>query len=329
MGLSTPVAFFIFNRPDQTQVVFNAIRQAQPLQLFVVADGPRNSEEKIRCEAARQILGQIDWPCEVLYNYADTNLGCKQRISSGITWVFDHVEEAIILEDDCLPAPSFFPFCQTLLEHYREDQRIFVINGSNFQNGISRTPYSYYFSRYNMHCWGWATWKRAWQNWHCDRDKWVGFKSQGLLDQLLEDPEERAYWTRVFDKFFLEGRPNTWDYPWMFACWSQERLSITPNENLVSNIGFGQDATHTTEMDPRVAGRQPCDIWEISHPPFVVRHRDADLFTFRNAFKSPGLSAAQRAAHLWTYLISGLRYRTQRFLLAIGMKKTSGLLRLL
>jgi hypothetical protein len=320
MGLSTPVAFFIFNRPDLTQVVFNAIRRAQPRQLFVIADGPRNSEEKIRCEAARQILRQVDWPCEVVYNYADTNLGCKQRISSGITWVFEHVEEAIILEDDCLPAPSFFPFCQNLLEHYREDQRIFVINGSNFQNGISRTPYSYYFSRYNMHCWGWATWKRAWQNWHCDRDKWVGFKSQGLLDQLLEDPEERAYWTRVFDKFFLEGRPNTWDYPWMFACWSQERLAITPAHNMVSNLGFGELATHTRENDPRVACRKACDIWKIEHPLFVVRHRDADLFTFRNAFRTPRPSLLKRLLGVRSYLASGIRYRLQQVMLLLGVK---------
>ena len=316
MALSTPVAFFIFNRPELTRIVFDTIRKAQPCQLFVIADGPRTRDEQQRCQATREIVKQVDWPCEVFLNYADANLGCKARISSGITWVFEHVEEAIILEDDCAPIPSFFPFCQSLLEQYREDQRIFVINGSNFQNGIHRTSYSYYFSRYN-HCWGWATWKRAWQHWHSDREKWTSFKDQGLMEQLLEDPEEREHWMRVFDKLFLEGRPNTWDYPWMFACWSQGRLAITPVENMVSNLGFGELATHTKEIDPRVAYRETRDIWDISHPPFVVRHREADVFTFRNAFKEPKPSLLRKVLGFRNYIGSGLIYRARLLFTAL------------
>ncbi len=281
--LKTPVAFIIFNRPDLTQIVFNEIRKAEPKQLFVIADGPKTPEEWKKCQAARDVIKQVDWDCEVLCNYSDVNLGCRERVSSGITWVFEHVEEAIILEDDCVPAPSFFSFCQTLLEHYRDDERIMVISGNNFQNGISRTKYSYYFSRYN-HCWGWATWKRAWKYYDFNKEKWLEFKKENLLSQLFEDSTETKHWQEIFNRLFLEGKPNTWDYVWTFACWAQGGLSILPNQNLVSNIGFRSDATHTKGIDSTMGNLPTQDIWKIEHPPFIVRHQQADLYTFKNHF---------------------------------------------
>ncbi len=175
MSLETPVAFIIFKRHDLTERVFQAIREAKPKKLLVIADGPRFPEEAAKCQKTRDIIQQVDWDCEVLKNYSEVNLGCRQRISSGLDWVFSQVEEAIILEDDCVPAPSFFSFCQTLLDYYRDDNRIMVISGDNFQDGQSRTDYSYYFSRYN-HCWGWATWHRAWQYWDFNKNKWLEFQ---------------------------------------------------------------------------------------------------------------------------------------------------------
>ena len=162
-NLKTPVAFIIFNRPSLTQIVFNTIRQAKPKQLFVIADGARFPEEKEKCQQARDIIRQVDWDCEVLANYSDVNLGCGKRISSGISWVFEHVEAAIILEDDCLPHLSFFRYCENLLDYYRDDERVMAIGGDNFQDGNKKTPYSYYFSKY-PHVWGWATWRRAWKH---------------------------------------------------------------------------------------------------------------------------------------------------------------------
>jgi hypothetical protein len=160
--LTTPVAFLIFNRPDTTAKVFEAIRQAKPPKLLVVADGPRpdRPDDIEKCKAARGVVEQVDWDCEVLRNYSDVNLGCKKRVSSGLDWVFNTVEEEIILEDDCLPHPTFFRFCEELLDYYRHDERIMVISGDNFQFGRNCTEYSYYFSRYN-HCWGWSTWRRS------------------------------------------------------------------------------------------------------------------------------------------------------------------------
>ncbi|MBR8827034.1 MAG: glycosyltransferase family 2 protein [Gomphosphaeria aponina SAG 52.96 = DSM 107014] len=276
--LNTPVALIIFKRPKQTQQIFNAIRQAQPKQLFVIADGARNPEEAEKCQQTRDIIKQVDWDCQVYTNYADQNLGCGVRVSSGITWVFELVEEAIILEDDCLPHPSFFPYCETLLNYYRDDERIMVITGNNFQGGKKRTPYSYYFSKY-PHCWGWASWRRAWQHWDYKMSKWNEFRDFDLLKFVHEDPYEQKYWLRIFERMCVENPNDIWDYMWTFACWSQNGLTVLPNVNLVSNIGFGEDGTHTFGDSP-LANMPTEDIGEIIHPPFVVQHKEADTFYF-------------------------------------------------
>src|SRR5665648_587346 len=163
--LKTPVAFIIFNRPETTRRVFAEIAKARPTKLLVIADGPRatHPDDAEKCAVVRAIIDGVDWDCEVLKNYSDVNLGCKRRVSSGLDWVFDTVEEAIILEDDCLPHPTFFRFCEEMLAKYRDDKRIAMISGDNFQFGKKRTEYSYYFSRYT-HIWGWASWRRAWDN---------------------------------------------------------------------------------------------------------------------------------------------------------------------
>ncbi|MEA5503466.1 glycosyltransferase family 2 protein [Halotia wernerae UHCC 0503] len=281
-SLNTPVVFIIFNRPDVTQIVFNAIRQAQPKQLFVIADGARFPEEAEKCQQARNIIKQVDWDCQVLTNYADHNLGCRQRVSSGISWVFEQVEEAIILEDDCLPDPSFFRYCETLLDYYRNDERVVVISGNNFQDGQKRTKYSYYFSKY-YHCWGWASWQRAWKYWDFNPEKWIEFRDAGLMKFVCDCPYEEKYWTTIFNTLFLQGKPNSWAYAWLFSCWAQGGLATLPNANLVSNIGFGSDATHT-KGENKFANLPTKDIGEIYHPPFVIQHKEADMYNFDNVF---------------------------------------------
>ena len=243
-----------------------------------MADGPRSEEEAKLCEESRKIIETVDWDCEVYKNYADVNLGCRDRVSSGITWAFEQVEEAIILEDDCVPNQSFFYFCQSLLDYYRDDERIMVISGNNFQNGKLRTQYSYYFSRYN-HCWGWATWRRAWRLWDRDSNKWLEFKASKLIEQIFIDKYEMIYWENIFDQVFLENKFDSWAYIWTFTCWNQSGLTILPNCNLVSNIGFGKDATHTFQLNEN-ANLITQNLLEISHPTFIVRHEEADQYTF-------------------------------------------------
>jgi hypothetical protein len=283
MSLQTPIAFIIFNRPDTTEKVFQAIRQAQPQKLLVIADGPRvdRPNEAEKCAAARDVIDRVDWDCEVLTNYSDINLGCKLRVSSGIDWVFSEVEEAIILEDDCWPSASFFPFCQTLLEKYRHDERIMAISGTIFLPEEKLLENSYHFSKY-PHVWGWATWRRAWQHYDVDMSSWQNFRDQGLLKFSCTDPIESEYWLKIFNDV-ANDRIDTWDYQWVYTCWQQSGLCISPSVNLISNIGFRDDATHTLGASPW-AEMKVGSIDNIKHPTFISIDLDADTCDFENVF---------------------------------------------
>jgi hypothetical protein len=218
----------------------------------------------------------------VLTQFSATNLGCKRRVSSGLDWVFSKVEEAIILEDDCLPSLSFFSFCQVLLDRYRHDKRIFLVSGDNFQFGRRRTDFSYYFSRY-PHIWGWASWRRAWENFDASMSSWPTFSADGHLASIIEDPVEQRYWATIFEQCYRE-EIDSWAFPWTYACWRQGALTILPEVNLVSNIGFGQNATHTGDSTSSIANLPTGELWTIRHPKNVVRLPDADSFTFKNVF---------------------------------------------
>lgn len=245
--LSTPVVLLIFNRPDTTVRVFAAIRAARPQRLFVVADGPRPNrlDDIQKCAEVRRIVERIDWPCEVLRNYSDANLGCRQRVSSGLDWVFSHVEEAIILEDDCLPDPSFFRFCQEMLCRYRNEKRIMSICGSNLLGSWKADVQGYHFSQC-FGVWGWATWRRAWDFYDVNMLLWQKPESRQRIHNVLGGGA--LYRMRVLDfDRVAEGRVDTWDYQWTFAQLMQAGLSLVPAVNLISNIGFDADATHTVD----------------------------------------------------------------------------------
>ena len=282
--LTTPVAFFIFNRPDTTLRVFEQIRHVKPQKLFIIADGARFIEEEDKCNKSRSIIEKIDWDCEVLTNFSDVNLGCKLRVSSGLDWVFDKVESAIILEDDCLPEPSFFEFCSELLTRYVNDQRVMMISGDNFQFGNKRTKDSYYFSMF-PHCWGWATWKRAWQYYDVDMKLWLTIKNNNWLMDILNSKIVMTYWENIFQDVF-DNLIDTWDYQWTFACWIQSGLTILPNVNLVSNIGFNNEATHTKKSKNRLANMYTESLtFPLIHPKFVVRNSQSDDFTQKSLFR--------------------------------------------
>jgi hypothetical protein len=248
----TPVAFFVFNRPDTTAQVFEAIRHIQPAQLLLVADGARSHKagEAEKCAAVRKIISQIDWKCDVLENFSDTNLGCKQRVVSGLNWVFEQVEAAIVLEDDCLPNPSFFRFCQAMLKRFSEDERIMMICGTNLLEEWKSKQQSYHLSHHTT-IWGWATWRRAWQYYDVNMTDWPNGDVQNRVKDLLG--HEKLYLNRkqAFEAVY-QGKIDTWDLQWAFTRLLQSGLSVIPSVNLVSNIGFTEDATHTkTGDDPR------------------------------------------------------------------------------
>ncbi|WP_228016696.1 glycosyltransferase family 2 protein [Synechocystis sp. LEGE 06083] len=279
---------------------------------MVVADGPRNEAEAVLCQQAREVTEQIDWECEVLRNYSDVNLGCRQRVSSGLDWAFEQVEEAIILEDDCLPHPDFFRYCQELLAYYREDERVWCISGDNFQDGQCRGDGSYYFSNYN-HCWGWATWRRCWRKYDHRMINWPAFKQNDYLKTILDNTLEVKYWQDIFDHLYETGKPNTWDYPWTFTCWQNGGLTALPNVNLISNIGFRADGTHTLG-ESKFANLPVQDLDEIRHPSFLVRDQTADEYTFDDHFGGKAIREAKTFSGKLRSKISTTKRRVKRLL---------------
>jgi len=274
----TPIVLIIFNRPDLTAQVFETIRQVKPKKLLIIADGPRNKSEEVLCQQSRAVTESIDWDCEILRNYADENLGCRNRVSSGLDWVFQQVEEAIILEDDCLPSLEFFSFCQELLETYRNDTRIWSICGHNFQDGQWRGDGSYYFSHY-PDPWGWATWKRSWQHYDGDLKDWPNFHDRHLLEEVFDNSFEIEHWTQILNSLYHQNKPDSWAYRWIFTCLKNNALSIWPNVNLVSNLGFREDSTHCHQKSifSNIAIQK---INKIKHPTFTIRDKNADSYYF-------------------------------------------------
>lgn len=283
--LTTPVAFLVFNRPDTTRMVFEEIRRARPPKLLVVADGPRADKagEAEKCETVRGIIDSVDWPCEILKNYSKVNLGCKVRVSSGIDWVFEQVDEAIILEDDCLPHPTFFRFCEELLIKYRHDMRIGMISGNNFQFGRKRTNYSYYFSRH-FHIWGWATWARAWKNYDVDMKLWPEISNGNWLKDIFKSRKDIKLWDNIFCSVY-DNKINTWDFQWTFSCLINNTLSILPNVNLVSNIGFNAESTHTLQETSFSNMNTEQMYFPFIEPSFVIADSEADNLTMKNNFR--------------------------------------------
>jgi hypothetical protein len=295
--MKTPIAFLIFNRPETTAEVFESIRRAKPAKLLIVADGPRTDRagEAEKCALARAIIDRVDWNCEVLTNYSDVNLGCRERISSGLKWVFDTVEEAIILEDDCVPHPTFFPYCEELLDRYKDDERVMVISGQKSQIQYHRTQYSYSFSRY-FHVWGWASWRRAFQNFDARLDLWPEIRDSDFLKDLLIDERTVKYWSDIFQGVF-DGKINTWDYQWLFACWIRSGLMILPSVNLISNIGCTVEATHTVNTNhPNANDPTEAITLPLRHPPFVIRDTRLDRLIQNVGFTPDLFTRLQRKA---------------------------------
>jgi hypothetical protein len=254
--LGTPVLFLIFNRPSLTKAVFEKIRSVRPTALYVAGDGPREHvhDDLENCELAQRAATAADWECDLRTRFQDHNLGPGPGVSTAISWFFEHVEEGIILEDDCVPSVSFFRFCEELLGHFRYEPSVMHVSGHNYQYGRRRGQASYYFSQYT-HVGGWATWRRAWRHY----------------DVQLVPANERA---------------EIWDAAWMLSVERSKGVAVIPNANLVSNTGFGPDATHT-----RTTGRWAYLAAEelqfpLHHPAEISVNRRADTLTYYANFRN-------------------------------------------
>lgn len=274
--LNTAVLFLVFNRLDTTKQVFEAIRQAKPPRLYVAADGARSIKEgeAEKVQAVRDyIMQNIDWECDVKTLFRDKNLGCKYAVSGAITWFFENEEQGIILEDDCLPSQSFFWFCEELLERYKNDERVWHIGGTN-PIDTQLISSEYYFSEYNR-IWGWASWKRAWSVYDVEISAWPNIKTMNVLKEILGESEANKY-ERLFDRVY-EGKIDTWDYQW-FLYRLLNGKAIIPKVNLISNIGFGEEATHTFDIEHKLSKLPRGEFkFPIVHPDYLIVDKERDL----------------------------------------------------
>ncbi len=282
---TTPVLLLVFNRPDKVRQLIKALETIRPTTLYVSADGPRTqvAADLKKCAETRALFSKLPWPCTVHTNFSDVNLGCKQGPVAGISWFFSHVEAGIILEDDCIPDPSFFTFCTTLLTHYEDDQAVMHISGNNFQDGVIWGDGSYYFSLYT-HSWGWATWRRAWEKYAPALEAFKEFDQSDKIKTLPLSSKAQDFWIKNFRQT-LAGT-DSWDSLWLYTVWHSGGVALLPNKNLVTNIGFDSEATHTTSTS-KAANIQTKTLATIVHPTTQTVQTEADELTFERHFYHP------------------------------------------
>jgi hypothetical protein len=303
-----PVLLLAWRRADCTRRVLDALRVVQPSRLYLACDGasPQRPGEAEQVQATRALLDSaVDWPCQVERLYSADNQGCRLGVSRAISWFFEQEEAGVVLEDDCVPHPDFFPYCAALLERYRLDSRVWCISGTNHQHGQWRGDGSYYFSRYN-HCWGWASWRRCWQHYDGELQGWPALRDSGLLQGVFDDPMEAAWWGAIWDRLLAEGRPDSWAYRWTFTCMSQGGLTALPNRNLVANIGFDARASNTRRQRQAMVLEA---LGPLRHPTFVLRDRAADHHTYLHHF---GGRSWQDLSWVWPRLQGRLRRLVRR-----------------
>ena len=264
--MKSPILFIIFKREDTTRTVFNRIREARPPKLYIAADGPRpeRPEEKKQCLKARKVVENVDWPCEVHHLYRDENMGCGKGVSSAISWFFEHEEQGIIIEDDILPHPDFFKYCDEMLEKYKDNEQIQMIAGCNYFYDGYQSDYSYYMSTFAC-IWGWATWRRVWSTYQFDVNAYPEDEIKHKMTlHLLKDSD--LYFQRVYDRMKAHII-DTWDYQFVLNQVYYGRYSISPFTNMIENIGMGDvNATHTTSENEIVSGHKSYSPYPLRHP---------------------------------------------------------------
>lgn len=283
--MNSAVLFIVFNRPDTSLKVFEAIRAVRPPRLYIAADGPRpnRQNEAALCESVRGIAKLVDWDCQLFTRFMNINVGCKRGVTGAIDWFFDNETEGIILEDDVVPHATFFPYMDQLLERYRDDESVRMVSGSNLVAPYMVTNTSYMFSRYT-HIWGWGTWRRSWKKYDVTMSDWGGVRATQWMEEYLADCPETAAgkWRQIFDAVWM-NMIDTWDYQWTYSCWRSNGLCIVPKVNMVKNIGFGADATHTTMAEPELLKMSVATALEfpLTAPSDLSRNLELDRLTER------------------------------------------------
>ncbi len=306
MAFDVPILFCVFNRPELTRSVFEVIARQKPKRLLVACDGPRpdHPDDESLVRQTRAIFDDIDWECDVQLNFSDTNNGCRKQMANAITWGFEQNERLIILEDDCLPNDSFFTFCRQMLIKYRQRQDVMIVSGNNYPQADG-FDHDYRFSKYPL-IWGWASWRRAWQRYDLEMELWdLREVREHVLNNFTENPDERAFWQNIFDHQ-RAGKIDTWDYSFTFACWAHNGLSILPRVNLVTNIGFGDQATHTFDPQSPMANQKTFELTVSDHPTHIQRVRSADRKIREIVFEPPASARVEKPVRVSKSLMKRL-----------------------
>ncbi len=275
-----PVLVLGYRRPDLVAEVMQEVARAKPKRLFLACDGPhpdRPDEAALVAATRAAMEDAVTWECEVLTRYSETNQGCRRGVESAISWFFDHVPEGIILEDDCVPHPHFFPFCADLLDRYRHNHRIMHISGDGSLAYPGRQiNTSFVFSREAL-VWGWATWQRAWNLYDSNLTAWEEIRSSPERTQkIFSSPEAAKWWTKVLDRILTDGQPDSWAYRWSFSVFYSDGLCVVPTQNLISNVGHRHDSTHTFDANSPRAGAPVSAILPLRPPKSIGLHRRHD-----------------------------------------------------
>ena len=279
---NTPILFITYKNPEITRLTFERIREIKPSVLYLASDGPKKNSHKKEIQEineTRDVIENIDWKCKVYKKFEKENLGCKLGVSSSITWFFETEENGIILEYDCLPDLSFFKFCEILLDKYNDNDEIFSISGNNFDfgytNSLNKNKNSYHFSHISK-LWGWATWKRAWNCFDIELKGFNNFKQKKIIKNLILNKNHRSYWMNKINQVYDGTNNSTWGFIWLYTLLNHKAYCITPNINLVSNIGFGEDATHAKDKSSVFSKMKTSSIKNIEHPTKIEPNFESD-----------------------------------------------------
>lgn len=280
--MDSPIVLIIYHKPERTRKIIDVLRGVKPKKIFVIADGPKNELDYKECTKTRAQVDKIDWDCEVVRKFSDKNIGLRKNIVGGLNWVFGITDRAIILEDDLNLDPSFFKFCDEMLEKYKNDGRVISVSGNNFLFGKVQISESYYFSRY-VHSWGWATWRRAWLLYDDSMSDWKNLKRLNYLNTYLKSRVLCLYWKIIFD-LVNSRRIDSWAYVWTYTAFKNQKLTIIPSKNLVSNSGYGRSATHTMFKVKTMGMKVDKMNFPLKHPKIVAENLKADEITEKNIY---------------------------------------------
>lgn len=290
-----PILILVYNRPDTFKKLIYCLKKIQPKKIYIRGDGPVNADDVIKINAVKKTILRINWNCKILTNFNKINIGCRGSVSSGIDWFFSTEKMGVILEDDCLPNTSFFKFCEILLKRFRYNKKIYTISGSNFQNKIT-TDNDYYFTKY-PHCWGWATWARAWKSYDQNLSFWTKWKKTDKWKKYIKLTIEKKYWEKIFNNV-LKKKIDSWAYVWTASVWYKNGVAIVPKTSLINNIGFDDRATHTQNSQTKSISNLKNLKFPLKHPKRIKIDIRADNYTFFNHFKGVNYLWPWRFIHL-------------------------------